>query len=247
MRNLWTAAAVASAAMIAQAADAQAPAPGASYAPPMIHSAVPGRTVTTTTIQRRDGGWQGPRGNGPRMRWGQPVGGRWHGGVRAPGGWGAYRRPVRGWVLPGYWFAPSFYVNDYAAYGLGAPPYGHRWTRYYDDAVLIDGRGRVYDSVSGLDWDGHDRRPLPPIAPDHAPPPPPGYGYHDGHGDARTWVAAGSSYAAGSTIVRVEPTVTTTTTTTTEYFYEPARASVRPAYRHRTPAVRSKILRRSVK
>ncbi|URW76118.1 RcnB family protein [Sphingomonas donggukensis] len=354
MRNLLTAATIAGCALAAApAADAQAiaqarsaggtvvtqaPAGGAAFAQssaPIVRTTAPAGSWTATTAQRRGGMWQGrptmPRTGNPGMRWGQSIGGRWHGGVRAPGGWAAYRRPARGWVLPGYWFAPSFYVNDYAAYGLGAPPYGYTWTRYYDDAVLVDGRGRVYDSVTGLDWDryayddrayddgdryyadGADdhygprprgdrgmggaviggvvggvagnviagrgnrlpgtivgagvgavvgsaidraedrddrrgaRRPLPPIAPDHAPPPSPGYGYGSmpyGHGYSRTWVAGGSSYAAGSTIVHVQPTVTTTTTTTTEYVYETAARASYKKRSYRKPVVRSKILSR---
>jgi hypothetical protein len=92
-----------------------------------------------------------PRGGGPR--WGVAIGGHWWGGVRAPGGWRAYQRPVRGFLLPSYWFAPSFFITDFAIYGLDTPPYGYRWVRYYDDAVLVDGDGRVWDSVRGVDWD----------------------------------------------------------------------------------------------
>jgi Ni/Co efflux regulator RcnB len=101
--------------------------------------------------------WQGgqwQRGHGPR--WGGRIGGRWWGGMRAPGGWGAYHRPVRGWVLPSYWVAPTWAINDWSAYGLPQPPYGYNWSRYYDDAVLIDGRGAVYDSVGGMRWDRFD-------------------------------------------------------------------------------------------
>lgn len=164
--------------------------------------------VIRTRIPR--GGWtvnpgtHRPRPGGP-SRWGGHLGGRWQGGVHAPGGWKAYRRPSRGWVLPSYWYAPSFFISDYATYGLGAPPHGYNWSRYYDDAVLVDAHGRVYDSVNGVDWDrydgdhgyderdrhdddrgprerghgpdyGHDDR-YPPIAPDH-PLPPPGHGPH---------------------------------------------------------------------
>lgn len=107
------------------------------------------------------GGWN--RGNvawnggmRPAPRWGGRIGNRWWGGMRAPGGWGAYRRPVRGWTLPSYWVAPTWYVSDWAGYGLPQPPYGYNWSRYYDDAVLIDGRGAVYDSVGGVRWDRFD-------------------------------------------------------------------------------------------
>lgn len=98
--------------------------------------------------------FQGQRFSG--QRWGGRVGGRWIGGVQAPGGWNAYRRPGRGFTLPGYWIAPSFLIGNFAAYGLAPPPYGYHWSRYYDDAVLIDDRGRVYDSVQGIGWDDGD-------------------------------------------------------------------------------------------
>jgi Ni/Co efflux regulator RcnB len=89
-------------------------------------------------------------------RWGSSVDGRWWGGANAPGGWRAYRRPTRGWALPNYWIAPRFYVTDWQAYGLRQPANGYSWTRYYDDAVLIDSRGSVYDSISGIDWNRGD-------------------------------------------------------------------------------------------
>jgi Ni/Co efflux regulator RcnB len=121
---------------------------------------LPPRATAWSSSQSRS--WSGPRGswNGGRWiggsRWGGRIGNRWHGGYYAPGGWGAYRRPSRGWQLPSYWYAPSFFINDWAAYGLGAPPYGYTWSRYYDDAVLLDPRGRVWDSVGGVNWGGYD-------------------------------------------------------------------------------------------
>ena len=95
---------------------------------------------------------QGPRG----PRWGGQVNGRWEGGYRAPGGWGAYRRPTRGWRLPSYWIGSNFWIDDFAYYGLATPPRGYRWLRYYDDAVMIDDRGRVYDSVGNIGWDQYE-------------------------------------------------------------------------------------------
>lgn len=97
-------------------------------------------------------GWK-PGAPRPGWRWGEKVRGRWHAGWRAPGGWGAYRRPVRGWVLPSYWVTGGFWINDWSYWGLSSPPHGYSWVRYYDDAVLVDRGGRVWDSVSGLDWD----------------------------------------------------------------------------------------------
>lgn len=116
----------------ASAAQVRTPGPGAGYG-------VPGARPVST---------------GPATRWGSKVGGHWWGGVNAPGGWSAYRRPARGYLLPRYWVAPRFYINDWRDYGLAQPPAGYGWSRYYDDAVLVDARGSVYDSVSGVDWDG---------------------------------------------------------------------------------------------
>ncbi|WP_241527266.1 RcnB family protein [Sphingomonas turrisvirgatae] len=111
---------------------------------PMPMRAGPPRTMPP-------GRFDPPRHGG---RWGSKIGGRWSGGMQAPGGWSAYRRPVRGWTLPGYWMGGRFGISDYASWGLVRPPHGYFWVRYYDDAVLVDRGGRVWDSVSGLDWDG---------------------------------------------------------------------------------------------
>ena len=105
--------------------------------------------------------WQGPAGHPPmvqagRSRWGSKVDGRWWGGVNAPGGWRAYRRPYRGYALPSYWVSPRFYISDWQNYGLTQPSAGYNWVRYYDDAVLVDGRGAVYDMRPGIDWDAYD-------------------------------------------------------------------------------------------
>ncbi|HUD93379.1 MAG TPA: RcnB family protein [Sphingobium sp.] len=91
-------------------------------------------------------GWNGAH------RWGPRHQGRWYAGWRAPGGWAAYRRPVYGYVLPRYWVSPSYYIANYGAYGLPAPAYGYGWSRYYDDAVMTDRYGRVYDHRSNVDW-----------------------------------------------------------------------------------------------
>ncbi len=90
--------------------------------------------------------------HGGGQRWGGMINGRWHGGMQAPGGWGAYHRPSRGFQLDRYWMANDFQIPDYDAFGLGAPPAGYFWVRYYDDAVLVDSYGRVRDSVSGIAW-----------------------------------------------------------------------------------------------
>jgi Ni/Co efflux regulator RcnB len=118
-----------------------------------------------------------PAQNGAHQsRWGGSVGGHWQGGASAPGGWNAYRRPHRGWTLPSYWIAPSFFISDWGTYGLSTPPQGYSWSRYYDDAVLMDQRGRVMDSVSGIDWDNYD----------------------DGYGGGGGYAVAGDGYAAAA-------------------------------------------------
>jgi Ni/Co efflux regulator RcnB len=81
------------------------------------------------------------------------INGRWAGGYQAPGGWAAYRRPAVGFVLPGYWMQPAYYIADYDWYGLPAPAAGYGWSRYYDDAVLTDRYGNVQDVRVGYDWD----------------------------------------------------------------------------------------------
>lgn len=123
--------------------------PGAGYAVPRAAPA------PAPVFQRRDGAWQRTPAH-PGARWGSKVGGRWWGGANAPGGWAAYRRPYRNWVLPSYWIAPRFYITDWQTYGLTQPAYGYNWVRYYDDAVLVDGRGTVYDTRGGIDWDRYD-------------------------------------------------------------------------------------------
>lgn len=84
--------------------------------------------------------------------------GRWVGGWQAPGGWNAYRRPYRGYVLPSYWISPSFYIGNWSTYGFAQPSTGYGWSRYYDDAVLTDRYGRVVDYVPSYNWDRGNTR-----------------------------------------------------------------------------------------
>lgn len=106
---------------------------------------------------------------GPHLhmhRFGHMTGGHRHGGFFAPG-WMVWRAPVFGYVLPSYWVQPAFYIADYRAYGLPVPPYGYGWSRYYDDAVLTDRYGRVYDSRRGIRWEDTYRQAPPPRLPDY--------------------------------------------------------------------------------
>ena len=87
--------------------------------------------------------------------WGPRVQGRWHAGHRAPGGWQSYRRPFVGFQLPRYWVQPSYYIVNYANYGLQAPQPGYQWVRYYDDAVLADQRGTVAYAQPQMQWENY--------------------------------------------------------------------------------------------
>jgi Ni/Co efflux regulator RcnB len=164
------------------AAQAQRQGPGTSYAAPGVAMQAPmaaphrpgpiaARMPIIQTSSR------------PAPRWGSKIGGRWWGGANAPGGWAGYRRPHRGWAVPPYWNAPRFYVGDWSTYGLPQPPSGYNWVRYYNDAVLIDSRGSVYDTVGGVDWDRPDTR---------------GYGYVAGSSSAEgDWYAPDDAVYAG--------------------------------------------------
>ena len=63
---------------------------------------------------------------------------RFHAGAyRAPPGW-RYRRWTFGERLPGLYFGRDFWITDFLAFGLFAPPDGLIWVRYGPDALLID-------------------------------------------------------------------------------------------------------------
>ena len=99
---------------------------------------------------------------------------------------------MRGYALPAYWNTPRFYISDWSSYGLARPQYGYNWVRYYDDAVLIDGRGSVYDTAGQVDWDRYDGGSDGSSYEDdqvyardddrYAPPPPPAPVYRDDRG-----------------------------------------------------------------
>lgn len=78
-----------------------------------------------------------------------------------PGGGNVYQAPSYGYTLPRQWIAPSHYVADYRRFGLPTPAPGYGWSRYYDDMVLTDRWGRVYDWRNGRDMrdGGGDQRP----------------------------------------------------------------------------------------
>lgn len=102
-----------------------------------------------------------------------------------------YREPVRGGRMGDIWRDPSYAVNDWQAWGLTPPAPGMHWLRYYDDAVLVDGRGHIVDTRPGIGWD----------APRHGGPVHGGPGYggpaYGGPGYGAPGYAGGPGYPGG--------------------------------------------------
>lgn len=130
--------------------------------------------------------------------------------------------------MPRFFVSPTFFVTDWYRYGLAEPGHGRNWVRYYDDAVLIDERGYVYDTAPDLDWEGY--------GPDHdeeyetsrrAGPYPPAVYY----------APVG---ATTTVIVQSTPVVTTTTTTYVDeeiVHVRPKAGKTRRAWRARPKCV----------
>ena len=160
MRNLLTAATLSAAMLACAPAEAQVyPGHAPIPAPGQVRMQGPGVPTAGPRVWQ-NGRWNAlppsqnvARTNNPN-RWGYHRDGRWDAGHRAPGGWNAYRRLGRGHRLPQYWLNDSFGLSDYLSWGLSAPPRGYHWSRYYDDAVLVDYQGNIWDSVDGIGWGG---------------------------------------------------------------------------------------------
>lgn len=69
-----------------------------------------------------------------------------------------FRHMERGSMVPRRWWGPQFQVRNWQMYGFPQPYAGCRWIRYYDDALMIDGEGRVLDSRPGWGWDRFGER-----------------------------------------------------------------------------------------
>jgi Ni/Co efflux regulator RcnB len=77
-------------------------------------------------------------------------------------GYVAYVSPYRSWryrpVYVGYQLRPTFYgsryfINNYGAYGVGAPGRNRQWIRYGDDLLLVNVRtGRVIRIIPNALW-----------------------------------------------------------------------------------------------
>lgn len=154
MRSLAFLGLLVSAAMIPGAAQAQTDS-GAS-----TNAGVALATQGMQSMRGHRGGtrvWRG--GGGHHMRGGGHRFFGHRGGHRFQGHRGGVRfhrgsRFFVGGFVPRYFLGPRYYVVNYPRYGLARPAYGHRWVRYYDDAYLVDGRGRIADHRYGVSYDG---------------------------------------------------------------------------------------------
>ena len=156
------------AAMLPSAALAEVHPAGAAARGPMPHHAAPAlpRPGHPPAVMRRHHGpgqVQMHRPGGTRHHVRRHVVRRHHG----INGYPHYRRVERGFALPHHWWGPQFQVWNWGNYGLPQPMHGGRWVRYYDDALMIDGHGRVMDGRWGMKWDewqdqwGYDERGIP--------------------------------------------------------------------------------------
>lgn len=205
--------------------------------PPETHRPMPAHPGGRHFIAPRPGGWV----------WGRPG---WWGG--------SYQPPMRGYILPSYWLSPAYVVPDWDGYGFAEPGHGRRWVRYYDDAVLVDGRGMIYDTVNDVPWGGRPEGPIPAYV-GNAPHMQPPYGAAYNHGydydDEVTWKGgsarserqiwawpSNATSGQGNTVIVVPPGSTTTitfqpqtvvTTTTTYETQEDVRPRARPVWKER--------------
>jgi hypothetical protein len=69
-----------------------------------------------------------------------------------PFGWG-YQPYQPGWRMWPSYYSSNYWINDPWYYRLPYAPYGTRWVRYYDDAILVDTwSGQVVDVIYNFFW-----------------------------------------------------------------------------------------------
>lgn len=113
-----------------------------------------------------------------------------------------------GSTLPRGWIAPAYHLGDFDDYDLPVPAAGFGWSRYYDDAVLTDRFGRVYDVRHDFERDRRHRR--------HHRDERYAYGRAQPHWDMGYFDGRGPGYGGyGAAIVDCGCGETVTTTTTT--------------------------------
>jgi Ni/Co efflux regulator RcnB len=70
-----------------------------------------------------------------------------------PYGFGPQVWLIGDWLPPPFFHDDSYYLDNYWSYGLYQPPYGCRWMRVGNNAVLVDEfTGEILDSVYDLFW-----------------------------------------------------------------------------------------------
>lgn len=71
--------------------------------------------------------------------------------IYARGNWNAnfrYQAFNRGGRISNGYYAPRYFINDYARYRLPRPGFNQHWVRHYNDVLLVDVRsGRVIDVI----------------------------------------------------------------------------------------------------
>jgi Ni/Co efflux regulator RcnB len=89
-------------------------------------------------------------GHGNRFSYNGHYYNRYHGpAYRYPPGYG-YRRWAYGQILPFTFLSSAYFFSNYAAIGLGPPPYGYQWVRYGPDLLLVNVRtGRITQVIPG--------------------------------------------------------------------------------------------------
>ena len=118
-----------------------------------------------------------------------------------------YKHLSRGKRVPDAYMDPHYAVADWNDWGFSPPAPGTHWVRYYDDGLLVDGRGRIVDTRYGIDWDrGHGsmRGPRGGFGP---------HGFAGGPGGYPGGFAGGPGYPGhGTSTYRAGPNTTVTTT-----------------------------------
>jgi Ni/Co efflux regulator RcnB len=97
-------------------------------------------------------GWGKPRPPSGKQFWHR---GTWFGRIRGPAFVYPHGQHYRRWHIgsrfPLAWLLAQYFYDNYAVFGLEAPPPGYRWVRYGPDLLLVNVRtGEVEDVVYGV-------------------------------------------------------------------------------------------------
>jgi Ni/Co efflux regulator RcnB len=85
----------------------------------------------------KGGHGHGDRGGSSHGDWSHGSDRHWRGAHDNGRHEGEYRRFQRGERVPVIYLQPRYYVNDWRAYNLSAPPRGYRWVRPVDGHFLL--------------------------------------------------------------------------------------------------------------